>query len=141
MKYYNEEWVNNCMEFNKQGKGKEYFEYSKKYNPQWYHEFSFHDSRIISVDKEENYMKLNLEYDDYKHTKYQLVFYNPQVLEECNLENTWWLVDELYQTDNGCEFHFLVDDFNSGNRVLGFYTLNCSRIELLFENQKYFVGK
>ena len=142
MKYYTEDWVYNCMEFNRLNKDKEYHDYSHKYLPDWYNKFSFHDSGIISVDENSDLMTLNMVFGDINETKYQLRFYNPIIIEECKLENTSWLADELYLTDDGgCEFHFMIDDFTSGERELGFFTLRCSRMELIFRDKVYSVGK
>ena len=140
MKYYNEEWLNDCIEFNRLSKDKEYLDYSHAHLPYWYNQFSFHDSRIISVEKSRELMTLNLEDDNKEHTRYQFHFYNPKFIEECHLDNAWWLADELYLVDDGCEFHFFVDCDGSAN-LLGFFTLRCSKIELIYNNKIYSVGK
>lgn len=87
-----------------------YLDYGKNNLPQWYNDFSFHDSKIIKIKSFDNLMVLDLIADDYKETKYKIKFYNPKIIEECNLLNAWCISNELYLNDNSCEFHLLADE-------------------------------
>ena len=115
-------------------KVQDYLSYEKKFLPKWYNEFSIHDNRIIQVIKTKDLLILDSVYDDSLSTKYQLKFYNPTIIEDCEMENAWCLVDELYINENKCEYHLLVEDSN-GNK--NYFTVKCSDIELDINGRTY----
>lgn len=104
--------------------------------PRWYNDFSFHDSKIINVEEFENSIVLNLEFDDFIHTKYQLKLFNPKIIEYCKLKNSWWLFDEMYINENCFEFHIMVSDFDD-NSIISYFTVKCSDILLIFMGKTY----
>ncbi len=116
-----------------------YLDYGKNNLPQWYNDFSFHDSKIIKIKSFDNLMVLDLIADDYKETKYKIKFYNPKIIEECNLLNAWCISNELYLNDNSCEFHLLADVWSDiDDRFLHeYFTVKCSNIELLYGNKAF----
>lgn len=115
-------------------KVQDYLNYEKKFLPKWYNEFSVHDNIIIQVIKTKDLLILDSVYDDSISTKYQLKFYNPTIIEDCEMENAWCLVDELYINENKCEYHLLVEDSN-GNK--NYFTVKCSDIELCMNGRIY----
>ncbi len=137
MKYYNKEWYNNgCRPIEK---NKEYIDYMNKYLPKWYKDISLHDSEILNVKECNDLITFNLIYDDYIHTKYQLRFYNPKIIETCRLVGTWCVSDEIYVNDESCEFHLMVDWSEDGEPkpILGYFTVECTKIELFMNNKLY----
>ncbi|MCH5315084.1 MAG: DUF4085 family protein [Eubacterium sp.] len=127
MKVFTKEWYYYTSAYN--GKTMPYLSYVKENLPRWYSDFSIHDNQIKKVIRTDNLIILDSVYDDYKSTKYQLKFYNPIVIEDCKMENAWCLCDEVYLTEDGCEYHLLIQDFNDNN-VLNYFTVKCSNIEL-----------
>ncbi|MDE6413355.1 MAG: hypothetical protein K2K42_05680 [Eubacterium sp.] len=115
-------------------KVQDYLNYEKKFLPKWYNEFSIHDNIIIQVIKTKDLLILDSVYDDSISTKYQLKFYNPTIIEDCEMENAWCLVDELYINENECEYHLLVED-STGNK--NYFTVKCSDIELCINGRTY----
>lgn len=135
MKYYNREWyLFGCKET---AETRKYIQYMQENLPRWYNDFSFHDSKILSVEKQKSLMILNMQFDDCKHTKYQLKLHSPNIIECCKLENTWWLCDEIYKTKNSYEFHIMVDWSDDNGEGWGYFTAECSDIELIFANRTY----
>lgn len=134
MKYFNKEWYNNgCRTLEKH---KEYTDYQHRCLPEWYNEFSIHDDQIKSAVQGENYLIMNLAADDYKHTLYQLKFHNPDIVEQCELINAWCLADELYISDNLCEYHLMVSNFED-NDIIEYFTVKCSNIELIINGRSF----
>lgn len=137
MKYFGKEWYNGqCKSGMEQY---EYLDYEKSTLPKWYTDFSFHDSKIIKIKSFDNLMVLDLISDDYKKTKYKIKFYNPKVIEECNLTNAWCISNELYFNDNSCEFHLMADVWSDIDDRFSheYFTVKCSNIELLYGNKSY----
>lgn len=60
---------------------------------------------------------------------YEFKFNNPQILESCNMLNSWCVSNEMYVSENGCE-----------DEVLSYYAIRCSKIELKMKNKVYSVG-
>ncbi len=134
MKYFTKEWyANGC----KDSEGNQnYVQYVRKYLPRWYNDFSFHDSKILDVKESDNLMILNMEFDDFQHTKYQLKLYDPKIIEYCKLKNSWWLYDEIYRNNSGFEFHIMVNDFEDSS-IYRYFTAECSDIKLIFMGKTY----
>lgn len=134
LKHFTKEWyVAGC---NDSEKNQNYIDYMRSHLPRWYNDFSFHDSKIIDVEDFENLIVLNLEFDDFIHTKYQLKLYNPKITEYCKLQNSWWLFDEMYINENSFEFHIMVSDFDD-NSIISYFTVKCSDIQLIFMGKTY----
>lgn len=134
MKYFNKEWYNNgCKSTETQ---KEYINYMNEHLPKWYQEFSIHDNQIKNAIECNDCLITNMIYDDYNHTNYQIKFYSPKILENCDLKNDWCLYDELYINNNLCEYHLMVMDFNN-NDIIKCFTVECSNIELIINNKTY----
>lgn len=115
---------------------KKYFDYKMKYLPKWYHEFSIHDDQIESITIFDNSIVLDIISDDSIRTEYQLIFYNPLILENCKIEKAWCIADELYTDKNICEYHLMVMDYND-NDILNYFTIKCDNIELLINNKSF----
>lgn len=114
----------------------EYIDYKRKCLPKWYNEFSIHDDQIKGFTQMDDKIILEIAADDYKHTRYQLIFYNPHIIDICELKNAWCLYDELYVSDNSCEYHLMVADFNN-NRTINYFTVKCSNLELIINGRIY----
>lgn len=134
MKYFTKEWyANGCKD---SAKNQNYIDYMRSHLPRWYNDFSFHDSIVLDVKEIDNLMILNMEFDDFQHTKYQLKLYDPKIIEYCKLKNSWWLFDELYINENCFEFHIMVSDFDDNNKI-SYFTVKCSDILLIFMGKTY----
>ena len=127
MKVFTKEWYYYTSAYN--DKTKPYLDYEKENLPKWYNDFSIHDNQIKNVIRTDDLIILESVYDDCKSTKYQLKFYDPIVIEVCEMKNAWCLYDEVYLTENGCEYHLMVMDFND-NDIRNYFTVKCSDIEL-----------
>lgn len=58
MKCFTKEWyINGCKETAENDK---YVQYMQKYLPHWYSNFSFHDSKILTVKKTEYHRRVSL---------------------------------------------------------------------------------
>ena len=134
LKYFTKEWYANGCEDSEENQN--YVQYVQKYLPRWYNDFSFHDSKILDVKEIDNLMILNMEFDDFQHTKYQLKLYDPKIIEYCKLKNSWWLFDELYINENCFEFHIMVNDFEDSS-IYRCFTAECSDIKLIFMGKTY----
>lgn len=134
MKCFTKEWY--LFEDYSDKAVKKYFEYKKKYLPEWYDEFCIHDHQIQSVTKKDNFFVLTLFTDESVKREYKLIFYTPIILENCKLEKAWCLIDELYIADNTCEYHLMVMDYDD-NDILNYFTVKCSNMELLFDGKTY----
>lgn len=140
MKHFDKKWYNEqcklmCGLTEEQ---KEYLDYLHNFLPKWYADFSMHDSKILSVDKNNDYIELKLLHD-YGNKEYYLKFYSPNVIENCNLIGSWCISDELYLENNCCEFHLMVHAYskNTDNLSLEYFTIKCSNMELLFDGKSY----
>lgn len=134
MKHFNKDWYKNGCKATPEIE--QYIQYEKEYFPKWYNDFSFHDSQILSVENHENYILLNLKYDDCLHTEYQLKLHNPKIIEPCELENAWWLFNELYATEKGFEFHIMTNDYYD-NDIYRYFTVECTDLELILLDKAY----
>lgn len=135
MKYYGKEWYKNGCIIPKE-KSQEYADYVNRCLPKWYSDFSMHDSEIIGFKKDKDLIKLNLKYDDDKHTNYQILLYNPEIVESCHLVGCWCISDEIYINDDCCEFHLMVG-YAESVLVLNYFTVKCSRIEMQMNGKFY----
>ncbi len=122
--------------FKSDDKDKEYLDYKEKNLPKWYNEFSIHDDQIKGTAKTDDKFIISIATDDYKHTRYQLVFYNPNIIESCDLTDAWCSYDELYINDNSCEYHLMVMD-SQDNSILNYFTIECSNMELIINNKSF----
>lgn len=137
MKYYGKEWYNNeCRPIER---NKEYIDYMNKCLPKWYNDISLHDSRIIRVKKNKDLVVLNLEHDDYEHTNYQFLLYNPIIIEDCRLNRCWCISNEIYINDNSCEFHLMVGSEDDEQR-LDYFTVECAKIEMRMNGECYTIS-
>lgn len=114
----------------------EYLEYKKNKLPKWYNEFCIQDDQIKDYAIADNKLIISIASDDYKHTKYQLIFHNPNIIESCELTNAWCYYDELYINDNSCEYHLMVMDYQD-NSILEYFTVKCSDMELVINNKSF----
>ena len=135
MRYFGKEWyLNGCDNKNVDGVDK-FFEYEEKYLPKWYNDkFSIHDSKIVSVKRSQNLLEFTLLYDDYNHTEYKIKFFNPEILELCQLIDSFCISDEIYVENSQCEFHLMCDiKINEIYGNLHYFTVKCSKIEIAFD--------
>lgn len=111
-----------------------YNEYSSKHLPVWYQNLSLHDSYIVDVNKDDinNTLTVNVKYDDNKQTKYQIIFYNYEIIENCNLNSSTIIADELYINFNNVEFHLMVDTYAKNDVTLEYFTISCEKLEFRF---------
>ena len=136
MKYFGKESYNGQC---KSGKEQyEYLDYEKSTLPKWYNDFSFHDCLILNMYATDDYIELELTFNN-DDIEFYLRFYSPNIVENCNLIGSWCISDELYLDKNSCEFHLMVHAWSkTNNRLeLEYFTVNCSNIELLYDNKPY----
>lgn len=136
MRYFGKEWYRNgCNSKNVVGV-EEYFEYKEKYLPRWYNEdFSIHDSKIIDINYNDSLLVLTLIYDTYDRPEYQIKFYNPIILENCQLKDSWCISNEIYIDNSLCEYHLMCDvNVNERYGNLYYFTVQCSKIEISLNN-------
>lgn len=134
MRYFGKEWyLNGCNSENVVGADK-FLEYEEKYLPKWYNdEFSIHDSKIINVKQSQDLLEFTLLYDDNNHTEYKIKFFNPEILELCQLKDSFCISDEIYVENFECEFHLMCDiKINERYGNLDYFTVKCSKIEIVF---------
>lgn len=137
MRYFGKEWYRNgCKKENIDGI-KEFFDNNEKNLPKWYNEnFSIHDSKIIDVNYNDNILVLTLIYDAYNHPEYQIKLYNPTIIDDCELKESWCISNEIYIEKSLCEFHLMCDvKHNERYGNLFYFTVQCSKIEISFCNQ------
>ena len=113
--------------------------YAKNNLPEWYNQFSFHDCLILNLYTTDDYIELEISFNDENDIEFYLRFYSPNIVENCNLIGSWCISDELYLDKNSCEFHLMVHAWSkTNNRLeLEYFTVNCSNIELLYDNKPY----
>lgn len=137
MRYFGKEWYRNRYNNENVVETEKYFEYERKHLPEWYNEkFSIHDSKIIDVKYNDSLLVLTLIYDTYDHPEYQIKFYNPIILENCQLKDSWCISDEIYIDNSLCEYHLMCDvNVNGRYGNLYYFTVRCSKIEISLNNQ------
>jgi len=105
---------------------KEYSEYNKKFVHEKIQEYSkleekefknvsldflkesFHDCFIENITKDEKNLIINLD-NEYGFTDKSIItFTNYSILLNENIENSWWLYNEIYKNNNKYEIHILV---------------------------------
>lgn len=135
MNYFGKEWyLNGCNSEDVVG-AKEFMAYEEKHLPKWYKDnFSIHDSKIINVKQSEDLLEFTMLYDDNNHTEYKIKFFNPEILELCQLIDSFCISDEIYVENSHCEFHLMCDiKINETYGNLYYFTVKCSKMEIVFE--------
>lgn len=112
----------------------EYRDYEKNHLPQWYRDLSLHDNHIIAAEYSEDKLILIIEYASHMHPEYKICFYDFEVLENCDIVNSWIIANELYLEDNGNEFHLLVDTEADNKYTRAYYTVKFSKMEMIFND-------
>ncbi len=112
----------------------EYRDYEKNNIPEWYRNFRLHDSHIVNAEFLEHKLFLTIEHDMSKHPKYQVCFYNYEVIENCDVIDSWIIVDELYLGQENNEFHLLLDSPVDDDYNRAYFTVKFKKMEMIFNN-------
>ncbi len=113
--------------------------YAKNNLPEWYNQFSFHDCLILNLYTTDDYIELEISFNDENDIEFYLRFYSPNIIENCNLIGGWCISNELYLFENSCELHLIIENCmnKSNNLSLEHFIVSCSNMELLINNKSF----
>lgn len=131
MNFFTKEWYQNgCRDLSEDQRAYYlYFHEHKASFPEWYPEFSFHDSIILKSETKQNGSENCLNMEILHNISGQVVYIellSPVILENCELAGKSIIADELYTDETrGYAFHILLADDNND---LYYFTLQCADI-------------
>lgn len=100
-------------------------EYQTRAGREFVQELDFHDCKILSLEWCGNDLVIHLD-NQSGFTAYSTIFLRDAEVLQCegDLENSWWLYEEIYDADGGFELHVLLQ----GKETLLYFTVHVSEL-------------
>lgn len=94
---------------------KYYSEALKSFNKHLVENINFHDCLITDIKQTNQYLSILFDNSGGFTDVYEIRFENYKIIkQDASLENSWWLYDEVYKTDDKYEIHALLENKNIG---------------------------
>lgn len=112
----------------------DYFEeYKRDFSdaPPPFTQYSLHDCKITSLEWKGKDLVMHLDNSGGLTDRNVVVFEKAEILEkEDGIEGAWWLYDELHKTENGYEFHGLIERYENSEWYDLYFTVACKDIKM-----------
>lgn len=91
-------------------------------------EYGFHDCKVISIEQQGTDVIIELDHSGGFTDVCKLIYHNATIIEEDNIEGSWWIYDEIYIINDSYEFHTALR--NELNQVK-YLTIKASDIDFI----------
>jgi hypothetical protein len=75
-------------------------------------EYGFHDCKITSLSQQGTDVILEIDHRGGFTNVCKIIYHNAAVIEQDNIEGSWWLYEEIYIVNDSYEFHSALQDEN-----------------------------
>lgn len=93
-------------------------------------EYGFHDCKVTRFEQQGTDVIIELDHRGGFTNVCKLINHNATIIEQDNIEGSWWIYDEIYIMNDSYEFHAALQDENGQVR---YFTVNASDIDFIKE--------
>ena len=91
-------------------------------------EYGFHDCRITHLEQQGTDVIIELDHRGGFTNVCKLIYHNATIIEQDNIEGSWWIYDEVYIMNDSYEFHSALQDENG---QVKYFTVKASDIDFI----------
>lgn len=97
-------------------------------------EYGFHDCKVTHYEQQETDVIIELDHRGGFTTVCKVIYHEATIIEQDNIEGSWWIYDEIYLMNGAYEFNAALQDENGKVR---YFTVNASDINFIKDTESY----